>query len=180
MKNQVLVKKYAQGLVQAVKDEPEFVSVRAALGRFLDIYTRDDELRKALTSPFINARTKSRILEAVLARIAARDKTARFLSLLLEHKRLDLLRDVSDILTEAWNEKLGILTFEVASVVPLTGAQEIRLRQTIEAAEKKPVSLVFKIDPGIIGGLALKRGHVVYDASVQGNLDQMKEQIQQG
>lgn len=180
MKNQVLVKKYAQGLAQAVKDEPEFESVQAALGRFLDIYTGNDELRKALTSPFLNAGTKGRILENVLARIAARDKAARFVSLLLEHKRLDLLQDVSAVLTEAWNEKLGILTFEVASVVPLTDVQKTRLRQMIEAAEKKPVRLVFKIDPGIIGGLAVKRGHIVYDASVQGNLDQMKEQIQQG
>ncbi len=180
MKNQVLVKKYAQGLVQAVKDEPEFESVRADLGRFLDIYAGHDELRNALTSPFINAKAKARILETVLARIAAREKTARFLSLLLDHKRLDILRDISDLLTEAWNEKLGILTFEVASVVPLTDAQKTRLRQMIEAAEKKPVNLLFQIDPGIIGGLALKRGHIVYDASVQGNLDQMKAQIQQG
>jgi len=180
MKNQVLVKKYAQGLVQAMRDEPEFESVRADVGRFLEIYAGHDELRNALTSPFINAGTKARILKTVLARIATREETARFLSLLLEHKRLDLLANVSDILTEAWNEKLGILTFEVASVVPLTDAQKTRLRQMIEAAEKKPARLVFKIDPGIIGGLALKKGHIVYDASVQGNLNQMKEQIQQG
>jgi len=180
MKNQVLVKKYAQGLVQAVKDEPEFESVREDVRRFLDIYAGHAELRKALTSPFINAGNRVRILENVLAGIAAREKTARFLSLLLEHKRLDLLGDISDHLTEAWNEKLGILTFEVASVVPLTDAQKTSLREMIEAAEKKPVNLVFKIDPGIIGGLALKKGHIVYDASIQGNLNQMKEQIQQG
>jgi F-type H+-transporting ATPase subunit delta len=180
MKNQVLVKKYAQGLVQAVKDEPEFESVREDVRRFLDIYASHGELRNALTSPFINAGNRLRILQNVLAGIAGREKTVRFLSLLLEHKRLDLLGDISGHLTEAWNEKLGILTFEVASVVPLTDGQKTRLRETIEAAEKKPVNLVFKIDPGIIGGLALKKGHIIYDASIQGNLNQMKEQIQQG
>jgi F-type H+-transporting ATPase subunit delta len=180
MKNQVLVRRYAQGLVQAVKDEGEFASVRADLREFLGLYNRQDELRSALMSPFINAAAKAQILTDVLNGSRAREKTVRFLRLLLDHKRFDLIKDIADILPETWNEKLGILTFEVASVIPLTDAQKGRLRETIEAAEKRPVTLVFKIDPGLIGGLALRRGHIVYDVSIQGNLNQMKEQIQQG
>jgi F-type H+-transporting ATPase subunit delta len=180
MKNQVLVRKYAQGLVQAVKDEGEFASVRADLRTFLELYAGQDELRSALMSPFISVAARGQILKDVLDRSGAREKTARFLRLLLDHKRFDLIKDIADVLPETWNEKLGILTFEVASVIPLTDAQKNRLRETVEAAEKRPVTLVFKIDPGIIGGLALRRGHIVYDVSIQGNLNQMKEQIQQG
>jgi F-type H+-transporting ATPase subunit delta len=180
MKNLVLVKKYAQGLVQAIKDEAELDSVRADLAGFLDLYSGRNDLRNALLSPFINVGTKARILEDVLAKGRAGEKTVRLLRLLLEHKRLALLKDIADLLPETWNEKLGILTFEVASVVPLTGVQKRRLRETLEAAEGRPVSLVFKIDPEIVGGLALKRGNIVYDVSILGNLNQMKEQIQQG
>jgi len=180
MKNQVLVKRYAQGFVQAVKDEEEFASVRSDLRAFIELYAGYDELRSALMSPFINAAAKARILKDVLAGNRAGEKTVRFLSLLLEHKRLGLLKDIADILPEMWNEKLGILTFEVASVIPLTDAQKSRLRETIEAAEGGPVSLAFKIEPGIVGGLSLRRGHIVYDVSIQGNLNQLKEQIQHG
>jgi F-type H+-transporting ATPase subunit delta len=180
MKNQVLVKKYAQGLVQAVRDDAEFASVRAELGAFLDLYAGRAELRNALLSPFVNARAKARILEDVLAKSGVAGKTARLIALLLEHKRLGLLEDIVGILPEMWNEKLGIVTFEVASVIPLTDVQKGRLRETLEAAERGPVSLVFRIDPGIVGGLSLRRGHIVYDVSIQGNLNQLKEQIQQG
>jgi F-type H+-transporting ATPase subunit delta len=180
MKNQVLVKKYAQGLVQAVKDEAEFESVRAELRAFLNLYSALSELRNAILSPFIDARAKERILDEVAARSGAGKKTARFLRLLLEHKRLDLLGDIVDALPETWNEKLGIVTFEVASVIPMTDTQKRRLRETLETAERGPVRLVFRIDPGIVGGLSLRRGHIVYDASIQGSLNQLKEQIQQG
>jgi F-type H+-transporting ATPase subunit delta len=180
MKNQVLVKKYAQGFVQALKDEAEFEAARADLLAFIGLVEGNAELRSALASPFIGARAKALVLQDVLAKTRVSDKTARLLSLLLDHKRFELLKDIADVLPEKWNEKLGVLTFEVASVVPLTEAQMNRLRETLEAVEKKPVSLVFKIDPEIVGGLALKRGHIVYDLSIEGSLNQMKEEIQQG
>jgi F-type H+-transporting ATPase subunit delta len=179
MKNLALVKKYAQGLVQAVKEQREFASVLAELRTFLDLYAGRGDLRTALTSPFLNAEKRARILKDVLAASGTGEKTTRFLSLLLENKRLELVADIIGILPETWHEEHGVVTFEVASVVPLTDAQERRLRDTLEAAEKGPVALTFRIDPGLVGGLALKRGHIIYDASVRGSLDQMKEQIGQ-
>jgi len=180
MKNQILVNKYAQGLVQAVKDEGEFAAVRADLLAFLDLHAAHAGLRNALASLFIEASKKAVLLETVLAAGKANEKTVRFLKLLLEHGRLDLAGEITAALPEAWNEKLGILTFEVTSVIPLTDTQKTRLRETLEVVEERPVSLVYRIDPGIVGGLALKRGHIVYDVSIQGNLDRMKDLIQQG
>jgi F-type H+-transporting ATPase subunit delta len=180
MKDQTLVRKYAQGLVQAVKDEAEFESVTGELRDFLDLRTRHAGLRDALSSPFVETERKAAILREVLAESRAAEKTTRLLDLLLEHGRLELLGDIVAALPEAWNEKRGILTIEVTSVIPLTEAQKDRLRRTLEALEGKPVSLVYRLDPAILGGLALRRGHIVYDASIAGNLDRMKEQIQQG
>lgn len=180
MKNQVLVRKYAQGLVQAAAGEAEFEAVRAEIGAFLDLCAGRKDLRDALDSPFVPPERKAAILADVLKASRAGAKTVRFLSLVLEHKRLGLLRDISAALPEAWNESLGIATFEVASVVPLTEAQVRRLREALEAVEGGPVRLAFRIDPAIVGGLSLRKGHIVYDASIQGNLDQLREQIQQG
>lgn len=179
MKNLALVKKYAQGLVQAVKEEGEFASILAELRAFLNLYSGREDLRTALTSPFLNAGKRARILKDVLSESQAGEKTIRFLSLLLEHKRLDLFGDIVGILPEIWDEEHGIVTFEATSVVPLTAGQKQRLRETLEAAEKGPVSLVFKIDAALVGGLALKRGNIVYDVSIQGSLNGMKEHIEQ-
>jgi len=180
MKNQALVRKYAEGLVQALKDEREFGSVGAEVQAFLDLFSSREDLRQALVSPFVNARKKAAVLEAVLGRSGTGPKASRFLSLLLQHKRLELLSAVVELLPEAWSDKHGVVSFEVTSAAPLTGGQRERLEKGLEAWEKKPVRLVYKTDPAIVGGLALRRGHIVYDASVEGQLAALKERLGQG
>mgnify|MGYP003333704743 CR=1 FL=1 len=57
---------------------------------------------------------------------------------------------------------------------------KLMIGRELEALEKKPVRLVFRLDPAIVGGLAIRRGNVVYDVSIEGNLERMKERIEQG
>lgn len=180
MKNQTLVRKYAEGLAQALKDEREFESVGAEVRAFRDLFVSREDLRKALVSPFVNARKKAAVLKDVLAGSGTGPKASRFLSLLLQHKRLDLLPAVVDLLPEAWSDKHGVVSFEVTSAAPLTAGQKERLEKGLEASEKKPVRLVFKTDPVIVGGLAVRKGNIVYDASVEGQLAALKERLGQG
>jgi F-type H+-transporting ATPase subunit delta len=179
MKNQVLINRYAQGLVQAVKDEAEFRSVESDIRIFGELLADSPDLRKALMSPFLNNRKKAGILDDILKRSGARPKTVRFLGLLLHHKRLDLFTDIVAALPEVWNAEQGILTIEVASAVALSDDQLDRLRKGLETLEGKPVRLVRRIDPEIIGGLSLRKGHIVHDASIQGNLLKIKDRIQE-
>jgi F-type H+-transporting ATPase subunit delta len=179
MRHQILVRRYAQGMVQALKEDREYESVLASLKAFLEIYREREDLRTALASPFLNARRRTALLEDVAARAGVRGKALRFLSLLLAYKRLDLFPAIVEILPEAWHEKLGVRTFEVVSAVPLTDAQKGRLGARVEAWQKAPVRLVYTIDPEIVGGLALRRGHVVYDVSVRGQLERFQETLRE-
>ena len=180
MKNQALVRKYADGLVQALQDEREFESAGAEVRAFRDLFVSREDLRKALVSPFVDARKKAAVLDGVLAGSGTGPKMSRFLSLLLRHKRLDLLPAMVDLLPEAWSDLGGVVTLEVTSAAPLTAAQKERLEKGLEAWEKKPVRLVFKNDPAIVGGLAVRKGHIVYDASVEGRLAALKELLGKG
>jgi F-type H+-transporting ATPase subunit delta len=90
---------------------------------------------------------------------------------------MELLPEIVETLPEAWSEKKGVVTYEVASAVPLTAAQQARLAKGLEASEGKPVRFVFKADPGLLGGLALRKGHIVYDASVEGELTALQERL---
>lgn len=179
MRHQAAVRRYAQGLVRAIKEDREYEPALSSLQVFLEVYSSREDLRTALSSPALNARRKASLLEDVAARTGVRGKAMRFLSLLLAYKRLDLLPDIIDLLPEAWHEKHDVWTFEVTSAVPLTDAQKDRLRARLEAWQKRGVHLVYKIDPGIVGGLALRRGHVIYDASVQGQLDRFQESLRE-
>lgn len=180
MKNPILVKKYTQGLVAALADESEFRRVLGELEGFAGLVAGREDLRRALVNPFLNARKRAGIASEVLEREGAGAKTVRLILLLAEHGRLELLPEIAAAAPEAWNERHGIATLEVASVVPLTADQKVRLEAALELLEGKPVSLGYRIDPGIIGGLALRKGNLVYDVSVEGDLLRLKEKITEG
>lgn len=177
MRNLVLVRKYADGLARALADEREYGEVCAEVRAFLDLFISRDDLRRALTSPFVNARKRSAVLAEILPRLGTGPKASRFLKLLLDHKRLALLPEITETLPLAWSEHRGIVTYEVASAVPLSAAQQERLVRNLGASEGKPVRLVLKSDPGLLGGLSVRKGHIVYDASVEGELAALQERL---
>ncbi len=177
MRNLPLVRKYAEGLADALKDDQEYASVGGEVRAFLEIFLSHGDLKRALVSPFVSVRKRDAILSEILSRAATGPKASRFLTLLQHHKRMELLPDIVEALPEAWSEKQGIVTYEVASAVPLTASQQKRLVGSLEASEGKPVRLVLKADPGLVGGLTVRKGHIVYDASVEGELSALKERI---
>jgi len=179
MKNLAIVNKYAEGLAQALKDDKEYESVGAEIRTFLDLFVSREDLRRALVSPFVKAAKKRSVLGQVLAGAGAGPKASRFLTLLLDNKRLELLPEIVGALPQVWSEKLGFVTYEVSSAVPLTAGQKDRLEKALEASEKRPVRLVARIDPALVGGLAVRKGHIVYDASVEGQLAALKERLGQ-
>jgi F-type H+-transporting ATPase subunit delta len=177
MRNLVLVRKYADGLARALADEGEYGAVGGEVRAYLDLFLSREDLRRALTSPFVNARKRAAVLGGVLSVLGTGPKASRFLELLLHHKRMALLPEIAEALPLAWSEHRGVVTYEVASAVPLSAAQQGRLARSLEASEGKPVRLVLKSDPGLLGGLSVRKGHIVYDASVEGELAALQERL---
>jgi F-type H+-transporting ATPase subunit delta len=180
MKSPLLVRRYALGFVGAIGDEAEFRAASRELDRFIETVESRKELKRLLVSPFLSQRKKLEVLDDVARLLGTGDKTARLLRLLVEHKRFEIVRDVAQALPEAWDEKQGVLAFEVTSAVPLSPEQQERLRSGLESSERKPVRLTFRVDPSVLGGVSLKRGQVIRDATLEANLDRLREIIHQG
>jgi F-type H+-transporting ATPase subunit delta len=180
MKNQVLIKKYARGFIEAMDNEAEFKASSAELRVFAGLLSSDEKLRQVLIAPFLKMGKRAEIMKDILQSAAIGEKASRFLSLLLEHKRLGLIEDIIAGLDEIWNDMAGISTFTVTSAVPMSEKQRKELAENLERREKGPVWINYAVDPEVIGGLSLRRGHIIYDASVAGNLLRLKQLIQQG
>jgi F-type H+-transporting ATPase subunit delta len=73
-----------------------------------------------------------------------------------------------------------VRTFEVSSAVSVTPQQQARLRAELERLEGGPVFLEYRIDPGLVGGLSLRKGNIILDVSVQGRLAKLKEKMIEG
>ena len=180
MKNPTLVRRYAAGLVGALRDEAEFRSVLGELEALRRLLATNRELAGVLHSPFVPGKKKNQIIKGILAASPLGDKTERFLGVLVEHGRLDILEDVLLAVPELWRERHGVETIEVSSAFALTPGQMARLQSELERREGKPVYLSYRIEPGLVGGLSLKKGNVIYDVSIQGRLAKLKEKMMEG
>ncbi len=180
MKDHLLINKYAHGLVNAIKDQEEYAVVEGEILDFIRLLQDHQNLREVLESPLLSSNKKTQIVKEVLTEKSFGEKTSIFILLLMEHNRLQFLKGLPDLLPVLWNEKRGIFTFEVSSVVPLTETQKKSLEKELERLEKNPVRLTYRLDPLLVGGLSLKKGNRVYDISLRGHLLKLKENISEG
>ncbi|MFZ2055264.1 MAG: ATP synthase F1 subunit delta [Candidatus Aminicenantales bacterium] len=180
MEKLILVKIYAQGLAGALGDDAEFAAVSRELAEFQERISRHAALKEILASPFVAARKKTQIIQDILAAWDLQGKTRRLILLLLENSRLHLLGDILEELPALWNERRGVTTFEVSSVVSLGEGQKEKLQEKLERLEGRPVFLRCSIDPGLLAGFSLKKGNLIYDASIKGHLAKIKERISEG
>jgi len=180
MKNEILTRRYTQGLINSVKDEAEFSALRREISDFSELLQSHKELKDALMSPLLPLSKKKEIAEEILVKKSAAEKTLRFILLVVEKMRLELLPEIVEAMPEAWNEKKGVSTLEVASVVPLSDKQKEKLQERLARLEKRQVSLKYRIDPELIAGLWIRRRNIVYDVSLKGSLVNLKDKIIEG
>jgi F-type H+-transporting ATPase subunit delta len=179
MKSHILIRRYTEGLAGALKNEAEYEAVCRDLADFGRLLQDHKQLRDVLFRPFLKTAKKTQIVRDLLEKKSYQAKTARFLLLLLQHRRLDSLPQITEDLPVRWREKQGILSFEVRSVVPLKDSQKQKLQTQIEQLEKSAVHLTYQIDPAIVGGLYIKKGNMAYDVSLKGQLTRLKEKTRE-
>jgi F-type H+-transporting ATPase subunit delta len=180
MKNRVLVKRYVQGFLKTIKDENEYEALYQELLGFHELLTAHEELRETLHSPFLPTSKKVELAEELLTKASYQGKNRRFILLLIENGRFELFPEMLESLHEFWNESKGVSTFEVTSVAPLTEDQKRKLTKKLEWLEKKPVFLKYSRDPSLVGGISVQKGNFIYDASVRGNVERLKQLIIEG
>jgi F-type H+-transporting ATPase subunit delta len=180
MKSQILVKRYTLGLVNSIKDEAEFSALLGELSAFSELLQTHKGLKDTFLNPFLPTSRKAQIAHELLATTSTTKKAERFVLLLVENDRLELLPGIIESLPDAWNEEKGVDTYEVSSVVPLSDDQRKKLKLKLERLEKRPVVLKYRIDPELVGGLMIRRKNVVYDISIKGSLLKIKEKIIEG
>ncbi len=180
MKATILVKRYAQGFVAAITTEEEFERIFTELKEISRIFEGHPDLKIVIGSPLLPESKKKQVINSIIDAFQLADKTRRFLLLLNEHQRMGLLPEIVRYLPYAWREKRGVLVFEVRSAVPLKKEEAEELRQKLASLEGAPVHLDLVVDPEVLAGLRLKKGNIVYDASVKGQLLKMREILSEG
>jgi F-type H+-transporting ATPase subunit delta len=149
----------------------------ASLETMEQIFAISHELRTLLQNPSVPPEQKLRLLDAITQRIAAPKEVRNFLAILVDHHRLGGFTEIVKQVKELLNERLGIADAQVISAREL-GAEEKRLLESqIAKTTGKTVRAHYLQDPAVMGGAIVRVGSTIYDGSVRGQLQKLKEQL---
>lgn len=179
MKNTRVARRYAQALMQSAD------SVQA-----IDLYANDlelikktivgsRELRLFVNRPIVTAQKKMGVLRELFGSSIS-SATMSFLELLVEKQREEHLLEVIEQYFGLRDAKYGIVNVDVSSAVEITPQQEKSLSDKLEQYTKKKVRVRFALDTSLKGGLVVRIGDRVLDASVKRQLELMREQFAEG
>jgi len=166
--------RYAQALFDLALETGRLDAVRADLASLKTAWIESADLRRLASSPVIPAEDQQKGLVAIADKAKFDGVTRNFLGLLAQNGRA---RDLAAVMTgfEALYAKhTGAVAAEVVSTQELTPQQLTHIRSALRTALGKTPELTTRIDPSILGGLKVKVGSRLFDASLKTKLDQMK------
>lgn len=171
----VVDRTYARALFEAARDRGRLGRVREDMGDLVAALRQVPELRAVLVNPQLAPRAKREVLEAVAG--DADELVRNFLGLLAEKGRAGHLEGIQRELERLAAEAEGQLEVELTTAYALSEEEARALAAKIEQACGRPVELVAKVDPSLIGGLVLRAGSFQADASVRGRLQRLRQEL---
>ncbi len=173
----VVANRYARALSDLVGRTGEYRRVLQELEDFREAYRTCAELREVCETPAVTLPEKTRVLEAVLEKSGASGVTRNFLRVLLAHYRMNLLEEVIQGFRKIANDHLGIVQVKISCVQDLSEAEREALRARFGELTRKHVELAFHLDRQLLGGVVAQIGSTVYDGSVRGHLNRIREEL---
>ena len=166
--------RYAQALFDLADGQGRLAAVEGDL-KALEGARRDSaDFKRLLASPTYGAEAKGAGLSAIAKAGGADPLTIKFLGLLAANNRASALPAVAKSFAALAAKKRGAVAAEVTSAVPLSAAQQKGLAASLRQSLGKDPELTIRVDPAILGGLRVRVGSRLYDASLKGRLDQLK------
>lgn len=166
--------RYAQALFDLADETGSLEAVRADLKSLRAAWAESADLRRLATSPVIAADDQQQGLVAIADAARFNGVTRNFLGLLGQNHRARDLPAVIAGFEKLYAKKTGMVAAEVVTAQALTAAQLQSIQSTLRTALGKDPELTTRVDPSLLGGLKVKVGSKLFDASLKTKLDQMK------
>ena len=170
--------RYAQALFDLASDGDQIVAVENDLRALKSLRAESADLRRLLASPAFSAEDRARALAAIAERAGFSPTTRKFLGLLAANRRTGVLPDVIDTYIRLSAARRGVVSAEVITATPLSDAQTQGVRAALRQALGRDPEITTRVDPAILGGLRVRVGSRLFDASLKSRLDQLKFALQ--
>ena len=166
---------YARSLFEVAKEQGKLDEVRAQLGEFADAMQADRELQVFFFSPYFSTQEKQDGLDRAVT--GADPIIVNFLKLLIENHRMPVIFRVRRGYDELWEQENRLLPVQVTSAVELDAATVKQIGDRIAEQTDRKIDLTAQVEPDILGGIVVRVGNSILDASIRNRLEQLRKQV---
>ena len=166
--------RYAQSLFELTIESGSLTKVEADLKSLKAMVADSADLRRLIESPAFSAEDKGKGLVAVAVKAKFDMLTTKFLGLVATNGRTGDLLGAISAFTELSAKHRGVVTAEVVSAAPLSAAQLKGVQTALSQALGKTPEVSTRVDPSLLGGLKVRVGSRLFDASLRSKLDSLK------
>jgi F-type H+-transporting ATPase subunit delta len=169
---------YARAFADVVLDE--HLDAAAAVGGLREIARLVAEsipLRRVWENPAVDAGQKRHLLDAIVEREGIKKQVRNLVAVLIDHRRIHFIGPIVDQLEKELDARMGFAEAQVSSFRELGATEKRSLETEIEKMTGKKVRAQYALNAALLGGAVVRIGSTIYDGSVKGQLERIKEAI---
>jgi len=166
-----LAGRYATALFGLARDEQQIDAVSRSLDTLEAAISESPDFKALISSPLISRAEAGKAMRALGPTLGVDPITANFLGVLADNGRLGELKAVIKAVRKLAAANRGETTAEVTSAFPLNDDQVTRLKSNLKARLGRDVTIDAKVDPQLLGGLVVRLGSQMIDASIRTKLN---------
>ncbi len=169
---------YARALFEAARDHEVLDEVHDQLGQFVEALNASRDLMQFFFSPYFSSEEKKDALGRAVE--GADPRFDNFLQALIERHRMPVIFRIQAEFNRLWEEERALLPVILTSAVDLDERTVRHIGDEVGKQTGRTVELSSNVDPDILGGIVLRVGNFVLDASIRTRLEQLRKQVARG
>jgi F-type H+-transporting ATPase subunit delta len=166
---------YARSLFEVAKEQSKLDVVKEQLGQFADALDANRELSIYFFSPYFSTTEKAEGLGRLLEGVDP--VVDNFLKLLIENHRMPVIFRTRREYDALWEQENKLLPVTVTSAVALDEATVKSIGDAIGRQTGQQVELTANVDPDVLGGLIVRVGNSILDASIRNRLENLRRSV---
>jgi F-type H+-transporting ATPase subunit delta len=170
-----LAEVYSRALFEVAKEHDVLDEVHEQLGQFADELDQSHDMQVFFFSPYFSSQEKKEGIGKMIE--GANEHFLRFLELLAERHRMPAIFRIRRAFDQLYAEERKLLPVTVTSAVELDKDTLKEIRSKIEEQTGRKVELTTKVDPDVLGGLVMRVGNMVMDATIRARLERLRKQV---
>jgi ATP synthase F1 delta subunit len=166
---------YARSLFEVAKEQDKLDEIREQLGQVADAVAESRELQTFFFSPYFSTEEKKEGVGKMLD--GADEVVTNFLGVLIENHRMPALFRIRRALDQLWERENHRLPVTITSAVELDEATVKSIGDAIGEQTGQTVELTTNVDPDVLGGLVVRVGNSILDASIRNRLENLRRSV---